>query len=345
MKKLLKTFILWFGKLSGLFILSRFVMRRRLLILCFHGFELDEESRFRPKLFMRPDVFRGRLEIIKKHGFQVLSLSEAIERLGKGILPNNSVVITIDDGFASTVTKAAPLLKTFQMPATLYQTTYYVDKPAIFRLVVQYMFWKTTVEALDTTGQPWDCGGKVSIIDASARDKACWAIIDYCENKCDELERQEICQRLGSKLGVDYGQIVRSRMLSLLTSEEIEALPASGIDVQLHTHRHRLPNDETEARREIEDNRKFLSTLVRGPLVHLCYPSGVWDRAQFPWLHAEGIVSATTCQVGFNTAATNNLALHRFLDEDDLSTIEFEGTLCGFLELLRVVSGKRGRTA
>lgn len=345
MKRLIKTFILRCGKITGLFILSRFVMRRRLLILCFHGFELEDESRFRPKLFMRAEVFRSRLETIKKRGFQVLPLSEAVERLDNGTLPNNSVVITIDDGFASTLAKAAPLLKQFQMPATLYQTTYYVDKPAIFRLVVQYMFWKTTVETLDATGQPWGSSGVVSIVNASPRDKACWTIIDYGENECDERERQEICQRLGDKLGVDYGQILRSRILSLLTSEEIEALPASGIDVQLHTHRHRLPNDETDARQEIEDNRQFLSQVVQGPLVHFCYPSGIWDPSQFPWLEAEGVVSATSCQDGFNTAATNKLALRRFLDEDDLSTIEFEGSLCGFHELLCVVTGKRRRIA
>lgn len=345
MKKLFKILIFRFGKLTGLFVFSRFVMRRKLLILCFHGFELDDESRFRPKLFMRAEVFRSRLETIRKHGFAVLPLSEAVERLGNGTLPNNSIVITIDDGFASTLTKAAPLLKQFQMPATLYQTTYYVNKPAIFRLVIQYMFWKTAVKTLDTTSQPWGFDGQVSIADAGARDKACWTIIDYCENECDERERQEICQRLGDELGVDYGEIVHSRILSLLTSAEIATLPASGIDVQLHTHRHRLRNDETEVRREIENNREFLNKLVPGPLVHFCYPSGVWYPSQFPWLQAEGVLSATSCQDGFNTAATNKLALHRFLDEDDLSTIEFEGTLCGFHELLCIVTGKRRRAA
>lgn len=345
MKRILKVFILRLGKFSGLFLLSRFVMRRRLLILCFHGFELDDESRFRPKLFMRAEVFRDRLETINRHGFRVLTLSDAVERLENGTLPNNSVVITIDDGFASTFKKAAPLLKQFQMPATLYQTTYYVNKPAIFRLVVQYMFWKTTIEMLDTRGLPWGSSAGISIASACNRDKVCWEIIDFGENECNEQERQEICQRLGHMLGVDYGQIVRSRALSLLTSEELKALPAIGIDVQLHTHRHRLPDDETQARREIEDNRKFLSQFVREPLVHLCYPSGIWNPSQFPLLKTEGIVSATTCQDGFNIAATNRLALNRFLDEDGLSSIEFEGRLCGFHELLCIVTGRRRHAA
>lgn len=345
MKRILKTFVLRFGKFSGLFLLSRYCMRRKLLILCFHGFELDDESRFRPKLFMRPEVFRGRLETIRMRGFQVLALPDAVKRLENGSLPNNSVVLTIDDGFASTLKKAAPLLKQFEMPATLYQTTYYVDKPAIFRLVVQYMFWKTTVETLDTRGLLPGSVENISIADTGIRDKVCWEIIEFFEKERNEQERQEICQHLGTKLGVDYGQIVRSRILSLLTSEEIALLDASGIDVQLHTHRHRLAEDRIQVRREIEDNRRFLNRLIREPLVHLCYPSGIWNPSLFPWLEAEGIVSATTCQDGFNTAATNKLALHRFLDEDGLSSIEFEGKLCGFQELLRVVTGRRRHAA
>lgn len=345
MKRMLKVFILRLGKCCGLFLLARFVMRRRLLILCFHGFELDDESRFRPKLFMRPEVFRGRLEAISKHGFHVLALSDAIERLGNGTLPSNSIVITIDDGFASTLEKAAPLLQHFRMPATLYQTTYYVNKPAIFRLVVQYMFWKTTIEVLDTSSVLGSSGADIRIASASNRDKACWEIIEFGESRCDEQERQNICQRLGDRLAVDYGPIVRSRALSLLTSEEIKALPALGIDVQLHTHRHRLPDDEAQARREIEENRRFLSQFVSGPLIHLCYPSGIWNPSQLPWLETEGIVSATTCQDGFNTAATHRLALNRFLDEDDLPSIEFEGRLSGFHELLCIVTGRRRHRA
>lgn len=54
---------------------------------------------------------------------------------------------------------------------------------------------------------------------------------------------------------------------------------------------------------------------------------------------------ATTCQDGFNTAATHRLALNRFLDEDGLPNIEFEGRLCGFHELLCIVTGRRRHRA
>ena len=58
----------------------------------------------------------------------------------------------------------------------------------------------------------------------------------------------------------------------------------------------------------------------------------------------EGIVSATTCQVGFNDQTTDPLALYRFLDQDDLHDIEFEAELAGFSELLRVATLRRRKT-
>ena len=140
----LKVLFFHLSRACGLFHLSRFLMRRRLLILCFHGIALDDEANFRPMLFMRESQFRRRLETIRQHGFPVLPLPAALDALEDGSLPHNALSITIDDGFYNALSKAAPMLSEYGMPATLYLTSYYVEKGApIFRLVVQYMLWKT----------------------------------------------------------------------------------------------------------------------------------------------------------------------------------------------------------
>jgi len=86
-------------------------MRDRLLILCFHGFEINDEAAFRPKLFMRQALFKKRLETIGNFDFPVLELPAALERLKNGSLPDNAVCITIDDGFYSVLSLAVPLLR------------------------------------------------------------------------------------------------------------------------------------------------------------------------------------------------------------------------------------------
>jgi hypothetical protein len=104
----------------------------------------------------------------------------------------------------------------------------------------------------------------------------------------------------------------------------------------LHTHRHRFPTDETQAKRELEDNRAVLQPLVCGkPLIHFCYPSGRWSEQHFALLSDAGIASATTCDAGLNYPTTHHLALRRFLDNEYVSQIEFEAEMCGFLDILR----------
>lgn len=331
------------AKWTGMFAVCRLLMRRRLLILGYHGFQFTDEASFRPALFMRQQRFADRLAMLARGGYPVLPLAEGVRHLKNGTLPANAVVIVIDDGFFSVLDLAAPMLNKHGFPATLYVTSYYVTKGTpVFRLAVQYLFWKTKVTSLELPDRPWSSGVDVDLGDADAAYKAMWHIIDYGEANCDEEQRLEICAEVATALGLDFGTITTERGLSLLTPDELCRLEDFGIDVQLHTHRHIFPaNDPVQARSELRENRMVLERILGRRLEHFCYPSGVWACDLLPVLAKEGIVSATTCQAGMNDQATNPLALYRILDQDNLHDIEFEAELTGFCELLRIVSGQR----
>ena len=107
----LKQTILLLCKAFGLFALTRYAYRGRLLILCYHGFELADESSFRPQLFMRGDTFSRRLDILRRCQAVILGLQEALKLLQDAAIPENTVVITIDDGFYSVKAVALPLTR------------------------------------------------------------------------------------------------------------------------------------------------------------------------------------------------------------------------------------------
>jgi peptidoglycan/xylan/chitin deacetylase (PgdA/CDA1 family) len=324
----------------GGFRIARYVTRRRLRILCYHGFQLRDECAFRPQLFMAPGTFASRLDYLARQGFPVLPLPEALARLRDGTLPDGSVAITIDDGFHAVASVAAGMLAAHRFPAMVYLTTYYVERPnPIFRLVVQYMFWKSRASPLDVGallgGRPGDIR---NLADTAARDAAMEALMDHGERNCDEPGRVDLLRRLGRELGVDYDDIVESRILTLMTPQEARDMLEKGIDVQLHTHRHRFPPDnEKVARSEIVDNRAALSRILgeQHTATHFCYPSGLWVAHQWQWLRDLGVHTATTCLPGLTTAESPPLGLRRFLDGENISQIEFEAELCGFLELMR----------
>jgi peptidoglycan/xylan/chitin deacetylase (PgdA/CDA1 family) len=87
-------------------------------------------------------------------------------------------------------------------------------------------------------------------------------------------------------------------------------------------------------RKEIDDNRKWLEAVVGKPAEHFCYPAGDYDPQFLPWLRADGVISATTCDAGLATADGEPLLLPRFVDNSTRSSAEFESWLTGVGDLL-----------
>lgn len=319
------------AKALGLFRLARRITQGRLRILAYHGNELVDESGFMPLVFMRGSTFAARLELLREQGYPVLPLGEAVQRLAHGTLPRCAVAITLDDGFHGTFAVAAPLLAAAGLPATLYVTTYYTQHDApVFRLALQYCFFRTRERVVElrrllATAAPGE---------SAVGDELMWELVNYGEQHLDEAGRTSLLRATADALKVDLGPVLAARSLHLMTPEELSRVPAL-LDLQLHTHRHRLPAEALRVRAEIEENRRALAPFAQAPLVHFCYPSGYHSERLFPWLRAAGIETATTCEPGLNGPDTHPYALRRFLDGESVTMLEFEAELSGFSELLR----------
>lgn len=332
-------------KWIGLFRLARRLTRGRLRIICYHGFSMADESLFLPRTFIGPDTFRRRMELLSESGFEVLGLEGALQGLRRGDLPPLAAVITIDDGFYSMYRVAYPVLRERSFPATVYVTTYYAVKGTpVFGLAVDYLFWKTAMTVFDATGLGLPFSDPVPIGTAAERSRTAREIILFGESRLDEPGRIALSKAIAGRLGVDYDAVVRSRILSIMSAEEIGELSRAGIDIQLHTHRHDLGAGREDLLREIADCRSVLEPIVGRPLVHFCYPGGRWRREQWAWLGEAGIASGATCDRGLNDASTPVLGLKRFGDDEAMARIEFEAELSGFAELLRsLVARTAGR--
>ncbi len=343
----LKRVVYTAARRAGLFRLARRRAAGRLRILCFHGVHDGDLAEFRPGLFHRPETFAERLDLIVRSGFPVLPLGEAAKRLRQDRLPEAAVVLTIDDGFQGLLEHAIPQLEARDLPATVYVTSYYCDQRLpIFNLALQYVLWRTEARRVDLDGLapgiPGGPAGPRSLVGEAALTRLAEELTAWGEEALDAEARNELARSLSVRLGVDFEALERSRALHLLEPQQIEELSSRGFDVQLHTHRHRLPVDEVEARREVMDNRLYLEPLVGERLVHLCYPSGQWSEQHLPWLEALDIESATTCEPGLASAEHHPLALPRFLDAENVHLIEVEAELWGFGEWMRSLK-RRGR--
>ncbi|MEX2648807.1 MAG: polysaccharide deacetylase family protein [Alphaproteobacteria bacterium] len=340
---MVKRLVLRAAKMLGLFAVSRRLTRRGLRILCYHGIWLGD-GHFGDYLFMRPETFRARVRRIRELGYPVLALDDAIARLEAGTLPPCATVITIDDGWYGSYRHMVDALAAERLPATLYACTYYIqNQRPVFTVAVNYVVATARVRALDLDALiPGDAGGTANLDDPRAADRAVDRVIAYGEGLAADADRQELLRRLGASLGADVGALADSRIVGLMSEDELRDAAAKGLDVQLHTHRHRFPREAAALEREIVDNRAALEPLVGRPMNHLCYPSGDYDRTAWPLLSRLGIRSATTTERGFNHAGTPPLALKRLIDGEVVEPIEFEAELSGFTELIRRLRHRRG---
>ena len=95
---------------------------RRPLVLCYHAVS----STWRSPLAVSETLLRSQLAYLKKRGYVGLTISDAERRRSDATLPPRSVVVTFDDGYASTG-RAAPILAELGFPGTAFLVTDFVE--------------------------------------------------------------------------------------------------------------------------------------------------------------------------------------------------------------------------
>jgi peptidoglycan/xylan/chitin deacetylase (PgdA/CDA1 family) len=282
--------------------------RNRFAVICYHGVSLADEHEWNPSLYVSAEFLRRRLDLLRRGGYTILGLKEAYARLHAGSLPPRTVVLTFDDGTYDFLSVAWPILCEFDIPATVYWTTYYAQRQfPVFSVASRYVAWKAGRPLPDLLP---------TVRSANGAEKDAWL--------------REVCGRLG----VSYQRIHDSRIFSILRPEEVAELARAGCDFQMHTHRHRMPLDEEAFRTEIALNRAKITEATGQTPRHFCYTSGKFRSRFLPWLEAEGVITATTTRPGLINRDTHPLLLPRLVDHVGLSDAEFEAWTSGVAALL-----------
>jgi peptidoglycan/xylan/chitin deacetylase (PgdA/CDA1 family) len=324
-----------FCKVLGFFTVSRWITRNRLRILGYHGIWFTGDH-FGNHLFMSPEKFKSRMEWLKASKYTVIPLDDAIENLRNNNLPSCPTVITIDDGWYGTYRYMLPILEKHELAATLYVFTAAVDAQEPLPLVLLPALVDLTNEEYFRMTDPGlpialDCDLRTKTSKRNSKNdilSAYWGI--------SEERREEFARSLAAELGFDYDEIMRSRQFSFITYEEIADSNRRGMDIQLHTHSHRIQGLSIEAlERDILLNRDKLEPHVKSSLAHFCYPGGIHRPDLHECLENMGLKSATLTDTGLVTRKTNRFSLQRIMDGQEISQLELEAELSGFLELIR----------
>lgn len=320
-------------KILGAFALARHIYRKRLRILCYHGMSVGDQHEFAPILFMRAETFARRMRLLVSQGWRLVDLETAVRELRDGKVRDKTVVVTIDDGWLSTLTEAVPILEEYSVPATVYITTYYSERSAdVFNVAVYYMLWKTRVEKVDIRAGYGGFDGEYDLSKDRVAVGNQW--VEFAETHLSWEQRQELLPVISNALHLEPESTFQSGRFRIVDREQVRQLHERGIDVQLHTHRHRLPDVSFEALRdEVTQNKVLLDTWTGKSCMHFCYPSGVYNHRQSEWLERIGILSSTTCDPGMNDTGAHPQRLRRILDRESWSDLEFDAAMSGVRRL------------
>lgn len=303
----------------------RKLFRQNLLILCYHGFSALDEHDFKPSMFMKMKTFERRMRLLKDGDWPVLPLGRALEKLQEGTLAPGSIAITIDDGWKRTVDAAENVLFEYDLPATVYVTTHYVEKQfPVSNMTLSYVLWKGKCRMRDL-----DKGVLARIIGDTKLDNSNASVEEKLRTKANHLDavgRDNLNREIANVLEVDYDELKYLKLFYLMNRAELRRTEAAGCNLELHGHRHLgglTANNEDLLRKEVVLNRRALKSVTSRNLKHYCYPSGKFHAQQESWLRSEGIISATTCEPGLNSSRDNHFALRRFLDREDIDDSRF----------------------
>jgi len=253
-------------------------------------------------------VFNAQMSRLKSV-FNVLPLSEAVARLQAGTLPARAACITFDDGYADNLTLATPILKKHGLHATFFIATAFLNGGRMFN--------DSIIEALRRSPLPNlnldELGlGRFDISNNQAKAQAIGQILpqvkylalDAREDKVARIAALAQCGTLPKDL--------------MMTTEQLKALHATGMEIGGHTARHpiiaTLDNDSVRA--EIMAGKVFLENTLNSRVRLFAYPNGKpgtdYLPAQAAIVRELGFDAAVSTQWGSATQASDVFQLPRF---------------------------------
>jgi len=280
-------------------------------IVVYHGFCGPDE---RNPEYVSVTALRRQLAYIRKN-YRPMRLSELGRALATGKpLPPRTVAITIDDGYTDFLRWAYPLLKEFDVPATLFVVSSFPD--------TNQWIWPDRFRYLRdrSAGVPELAPGQSPATLAALKRMT-----------VDERDRH--IAELAQHAGVTFPQHVPDPY-KLLSWAEITVLAASGlIEIGAHSRTHPIFTtlDAEQSWDEIQRARVELQQRLNIPVDCFCYPNGMkgdYRSDQMEMVGRAGYVCAVAAHIGYVTPAANRFALPRIGGQNDMTL--FRKYLDGF---------------
>jgi len=266
------------------------------LILCYHNVvPADGAHLGDPGLHMPSERFERQMHWLADH-YQIISLTELVDRLTAGASLRSMAAVTFDDAYAGVFEHALPILEALDVPATVFAVAEAIGRPDAFWWDRPEIVESATPDRREAwlTAQRGDGG---AIVSAHAR-------ADHRSLPASHRPADGTTLRAGLRRRIDFGvHSATHRSLPTLTDAELEY--------------------------ELVTSREMVHRAAAVWPEFFAYPYGRWDSRVRGLVHAAGYRAAFTLDPGLNDASSDLFALRRINVPTGISGAAFEAWTAG----------------
>lgn len=251
--------------------------------------------------------FKIQVKHLFKH-FKLISLGEVLDFLESGNIPDNSILLTFDDGYRNIYKYALPILKHYRAPALIFCTGNALKGGSLWCDQLLEAVLKTRLSSAEIDGEIF-------------RFRDMRERLTVYESLILELQGQNSYQRR-EKLGKIINRLevnLRENLNTYLKDDEIREMQEFGMEFGSHTVNHPLVGsikDTKELEWEVVESIRVLEGITGRKCVSFAYPFGSensYTDGCIRVLKDAGIRVAFTTIKGGNKRACNPYLLHRFI--------------------------------
>jgi len=278
------------GSMGGYYI-SRYLTRNKPRILMYHRFSADKREGF-----LDAELFERQIKELVR-SFNIVSLTEIEKSITSGRNDKkNMIAITVDDGYQDFYTHAYPILKKYNITATIFVATGFVDREIwLWPDKITYMIENTQEDKVSV-----DINGVTQSFDMNDENKygRLWnSLIGYCLS-CSDSDKKIFLAHLNAIFNVDVPDDIVDEYKPC-TWEQLQEMQSNKIEIGGHTITHPSLSkiDISELQSEVSGCKKRIENKLSKQVEHFCYPNGQlsdYDANVIDAVKSAGYKTATT---------------------------------------------------
>lgn len=288
-------------------------------ILCYHGVYKKRINKLENynKKHLPYNVFLRQMIFLKKK-CKVFSLSDLLEyKIKNNFFPNNSYIITFDDGFKNNYNYAFKILKKLNLKATIFVCPENILKNKIF--------WVDHIQNLVAFT-------KVKKIFLIINKKKIYFSIKNLKQKIDSIEKIKVlCKKvsndkknkilkfLETQTGLYHKNKINKELQDCLSWVELKKMYKSGVfDIGYHSFEHEILSrlNERQLKENVSRSINLINKKINKKVIIASYPEGRhehFSKKVIKVLKSQNIKLAAMSISGINNYKSNLFYLKRYM--------------------------------